>query len=312
MPGSYPAAPPTLSGDLLTIHRLLQSPVQIRRRLRTFTELRFVSDQILTQRFRTSGGGGAVLYEVSEPIVNVRPVEAVSAGSEYPYDVPPTGAAAIAAVQKWGQGVFLADEEVARNVYGGDAVDRALRKLVNSIIKQVDSITLSAIASAVTATPISATAAWTATTAMILRDIEKAVAAIVDLNQGYNPNAILMSTAKYALMASDPTVASMRRRETTDNPVYTGKIDVIGNLTVLTAPMSSLPGGTDDVWVFDTQQIGGMADEVDDAPGYTVSDMAVQVQTDRAKRRDGWDLWGRRKTVPVIQEPGAGIKISGT
>jgi hypothetical protein len=312
MPGSYPAPPATLSGDLLTINRLLQSPVQIRRRLRTFTDLRFISDQILTQRFRTSGGGGAVLYEVSEPIINTRAVEAVGPGSEYPQDTPPTGAAAIAAVLKWGQGIFLSDEEVTRNVYGGDAVDRSLRKLVNSIIKQVDSVTLSAIASAITATPITAGAAWSAGGATVLRDIEKAVASIVDLNQGYLPNAVLMSTNKYALMASDPTVASLRRRETTDNPVYTGKIDVIGNLTVLVAPLASLPAGADDVWVFDTLQIGGMADELDGAPGYTVDDMAVQVQSKRIEERDGWRMWGRRKTVPVVQEPGAGIKINGT
>src|SRR4051812_14789440 len=137
MPDAFPAAPPSLSGDLLSISRLLQSPTQIRRRLRTFTDLRFVSDQILTQRFRTSGG--AVLYEVSEPIVTTRPVESVAAGSEYPLDPPPTGAAALAAVGKWGQGSLLTDEEIKRNVYAGDVVDRILRKVINSIIKQVDS-----------------------------------------------------------------------------------------------------------------------------------------------------------------------------
>jgi hypothetical protein len=308
MPGAYPAAPPTLSGDLVTISRLLQSPTQIRRLLRDFLNLRFVSDQILTQRFRSTGG--AVLYEVSEPFLTVRPVEAVSPGSEYPQDVPPTGAAAIAAVQKWGQGIFMSDEEILRNIYAGEAVSRNLRKVINSVIKQVDSVTLSAIASAVTAT-MPAVGVWTSATT-ILRDIEKAKAAIVDLNLGYSPNAILMSSTKYALMASDPTISNLRRRETTDNPVYTGKIDTLDDLTVIVAPLSSMPGGTDDVWVFDTEQIGGMADEIDNAPGYTVSDMAIQVQTDRAKRRDGWEMWGRRKTVPVIQEPGAGIKIQST
>lgn len=308
MPGSYPAAPPTLSGDLLTINRLLQSPTQIQRRLRTFADLRFISDQILTQRFRSSGG--AVLYGVSEPILMNRAVEAVAPGSTYPLDTPPTGAAAVAAVQKWGQGTFLSDEEIARNVYGGAALDRALRKLVNSIIKQVDTVTLSAIASAVTATTPAGTA-WSTSTG-ILRNIETAKAAILDLNQGYNPNAILMSSAKYALMASDATIATLRQRETTNNPVYGGTIDTIGGLAVIVAPLSSLPGGSDDVWIFDTTQLGGMADEQDNAPGYTVSDMAIEVQSARAERRDGWDVWGRRKTVPVIQEPAAGIKITGT
>jgi hypothetical protein len=55
-----------------------------------------------------------------------------------------------------------------------------------------------------------------------------------------------------------------------------------------------------------------MADEHDGAPGYTVSDMAIEVQNKRIEERDGWRLWGRRKTVPVIQEPGAGYKITST
>src|SRR5260370_25760734 len=100
MPGTYPAAPPTLSGDLETISRFLSSPTQIRRRLRDYTDLRFVADQILTQRFRTSGG--AALYELSEPFVTDRAVEAVGAGAEYPYANMPTGTAGIAAVSQWG------------------------------------------------------------------------------------------------------------------------------------------------------------------------------------------------------------------
>src|SRR5258708_22212687 len=157
MPGTYPAAPPTLSGDLETISRFLSSPTQIRRRLRDYIDLRFVADQILTQRFRTSGG--AALYELSEPFVTDRAVEAVGAGAEYPYANMPTGTAGVASVSKWGQKVPVTDEEIARNVYAGQTVDRALRKTVNSIIKQVDGVAMSAIASAVTAfVPASGTA----------------------------------------------------------------------------------------------------------------------------------------------------------
>src|SRR5258707_2028620 len=150
MPGTYPAGPPTLSGDLETISRFLQSPTQIRRRLRDYTDLRFVADQLLTQRFRTSGG--AALYELLEPFVTDRAVEAVAAGAEYPMADQPTGTGAIAAVAKWGQKVRVTDDEIARNVYAGQTVDRALRKLVNSIIKQVDGVAMSAITSAETRT----------------------------------------------------------------------------------------------------------------------------------------------------------------
>src|SRR5258707_7344350 len=149
MPGTYPAAPPPLSGDRETIPRFLSSPTQIRRGLRDYIALRFVADQILTQRFRTSGG--AALYELSEPFVTDRAVEAVGAGAEYPYANMPTGTAGIAAGSKWGQKVPVTDEEIARNIFAGQTVDRPLRKTVHSIIQQVDGGALSAFASAVTA-----------------------------------------------------------------------------------------------------------------------------------------------------------------
>jgi hypothetical protein len=303
----YPPAPPSLAGDLLTIHRLLASPTQIQRRLRTIQDLRFVSDQVLTQRFRSSGG--AVLYEVSEPIFNTREPEAVPAGAEYPKDVTAEGAAALAAVSKWGQGTLLTDEKIKRNARPGNEVDRVLRKVVNTIIKKVDSITISAVASAVTATQ-AAGDDWVATTATILRDIELATAAIEDLDMGYHPDSILLSSTKYAYMASDEKISTLRRREATDNPIYGGDIEMLGDLKVIRAPASRLP--SNDVWIFDSTQLGGMADEGETDPGYTVDEMAVQVQSERIATRDAWEVWGRRITVPVVQEPGAGIKLTGT
>ncbi|MEV0584101.1 hypothetical protein [Nonomuraea sp. NPDC050310] len=306
MPVNPPQAP-TLSGDLLTIHRLLQSPTQIQRRLQTIQDLRFVADKILTARYRSSGG--AVLYDVSEPIFNTREVESVAPGAEYPKDVTPEGAAALAAVSKWGQATQLTDERIKRNARPGDELDRVLRKVVNTIIRKVDSITISAVASAVTATS-PAVDNWDVSTANILRDIETAEAAIEDLDMGYNPDSILMSSTKYAFMASDDKIATLRRRETTDNPIYGGDIEMLGNLKVIVAPASRLP--SNDVWVFDSTQLGGMADEAEVDPGYTVGEMAVQIQSERIARRDAWEVWGRRITVPVIQEPGAAVKITGT
>lgn len=304
---TFPPAPPSLSGDLLTIHRLLQTPTQIKRRLRTLGDLRFVSDQILTQRYRSSGG--AVMYEISEPIVNTRAIESVAPGGEYPHDVTADGAAALAAVSKWGQAVQLTDEKIKRNANPGNEVDRVLRKVVNTIVSKVDAITLAAVASAVSATQAVTAGVWTGTPTM-LRDIELAVAKVIDLNMGYKPDTLLLSTTKWAYMMSDEKVAALRRREAMDNPVYSGQMDVIAGLVVVPAPASALP--TDDVWIVDSTQLGGMADETDLDPGYTVDQLAVQVQSERLARRDAWDVWGRRITVPIVQEPGAGIRITGT
>ncbi|MEV4287358.1 hypothetical protein AB0K40_17780 [Nonomuraea bangladeshensis] len=307
MPGSYPAAPPSLSGDLETISRFLANPSAIQRRLRTFRDLRFVSDRLLTQRFRTSGG--AVLYEMSEPFVTDRAVTAVGAGSEYPSANLPTGTAAIASVSKWGQKVPITDEEITRNVYGGAAVDRNLRKVVNSIIKQVDAVTMSAIASAVTNTfdvTANSGVAWTAASPTILRDILEAKAVVVNQNLGYMPDTLALNDTAYAIVMSDEKITNALRREAVDTPVYTGEIERIAGLTIVVSPAITTP------MVLDSTQLGGMADEQADAPGYAVSDLSVQVKSIRVDSADKWDLQGRRLTVPVVQEPGAAVELTNT
>lgn len=304
---SYPPPPPTLSGDLLTISRFLNSPTMIGRRLRTIMDLRFVSDQILTQQFRSSGG--AVLYEVSEPILNTRAVTAVAAGSEYPMDTPATGAAALAAVSKWGEAVFISDERIKRSVYGGAEIDRQMVKVTNTVVNKIEGIAMAAVGSAITATSAAA-AAWNTSTPGIFRDVEIAAAKVIDLNQGYRPDTILMSTTKYALTASDDKIALLRRREVTDNPIYGGAIEQIGEFKVVYTSVANLP--SDDVWILDSTQLGGMADEIDQDPGYATGQRGIQVQTMRVPERDGWRMWARRLTVPVVQEPAAGIRITGT
>ena len=304
MPGTYPAAAPTLSGDQLTISRFLQSPALIQRRLRDYRDLRFVSDQILTQRFRSNGG--AVQYEMSEPFVSDRTAEAVGAGSTYPYANLPTGTAAIAAIQKWGQKALLTDEEIERNAYAGSAVDRAFRKVINSIISQVDSITMSAIASAVTQS-FAVTTAWNAASPTILRDILRAKAIPLGLNLGYNMDTLVINDTQYAYMMTDSTLTNTWRREATDNPVYTGEVERVAGLNIIISP--NLPANT--AYVLDSQQLGGMADEMGGAPGYAVSDLAVQVKSIRRDDQDAWDVQARRKTVPVVQEPGAAVKLTG-
>lgn len=305
MPGSYPAAAPTISGDLVTISRFLQNPALIQRRLRDYRDLRFVSDQLLTQRFRSQGG--AVLYEQSEPFVSDRAVEAVSAGSEYPYANLPTGTAAIAAIQKWGQKVLLTDEEIARNAYAGSAIDRQLRKVVNSIISQVDGITMSAIKSVAADT---ATAGiWDSATVANrkpLDDVLLAIQRILDRNMGYRPDTLVVSPKAYTYLLLNDLIANLRSRERTDNPVYTGEIEVVAGLTVLKSPAL-----TTTALVLDSQQLGGMADENLGGPGYSAALAGIETKSIREEKKDGYLLRARRVTVPVVLEPAAARKITG-
>jgi hypothetical protein len=182
-----------------------------------------------------------------------------------------------------------------------------MRKVVNSIISQVDAITMSLISSAITQT-IAAGTAWTAASPTILRNILLAKGVVAKLNLGYNPDMLVVNDDQYAYLLTDASLTNMWRRETEANPVTTGDLGQrIGGLRIVVSP--ALASGT--AYVLDSTQLGAMADEVDGAPGYATSDQGVQIKAIRNEKSDSWDLQGRRKTVPVVQEPGAGIKITG-
>lgn len=313
MPYAFPAAAPTLSGDLLTISRFLQDPARIQRRLRDYTDLRFVSDKLLRDRTRASGG--AALYDMTEPFITDRTVEAVSAGSEYPYANLGTGTAGIAAVSKWGQKVFLSDEEATRKSYPMSAVDRALTKVVTTVIKQVDTVSMSAIGTAITA-EVATVGSWdnaTPANRKPLEDILLGIQAIEDLNLGYRADTLVVSPKAYTYLMLNDAIAQLRKRESTDNPVYTGMIETVANLNVVKTPNLPVPTRA---WILDSSQLGGMADERANAPGYAsygdVGGFAgLEVQAIRKPGQDGWDLQCRRLTVPYVQETGAGYEITG-
>jgi hypothetical protein len=313
MPITYPPAPVQLSGDIETISRFLNSPTLILRRLRELVEQRFISDAILTGRYQVSGGG--IIYEQSETIFADRVPLGIDPGGEYPMSGISTGAAAAAATVKWGEDALVFDEAIKR--LNNDPVNRALVKLVNIMVKTVDSVSLSAIASIITLTQsASGTGAaypggsWanSTTVAMILRDILLAKAQIVALNQGYDPDTLVCDDLMFAILMSDLTVTNALRRETPDSPVYTGTLPEIGNLRVL--PTSNMPAGNRDAWVLDSKMLGGMADEQLGGPGYTGAVQGVEAKTMRKDEQDGWRLRARRVTVPVIIETQAICKIT--
>lgn len=305
MPTTYPPAPPTLSGDVLSINRFLASPTLLQRALRTLSEQRFISDVLLSGRYQVSGG--AVQYQQGESIYSDRTVDSVAPGSEYPLSTTGTGAAQVASVTKWGQDSIVTDEAIKRLLF--DPVQRALTKLVNQMVKTVDGVALAVIASQVTQTA-AATAAWAPGTASTnpLYDIMKAQATINALNQGYVADTLVVDDTHYAQLMNNTTVLTALRRENPDNPVYSGVLTKLAGLQVLVSP--NLPTAATAL-IVDSTQLGGMADENLGGPGYTGQVMGVEGKTIREDRSDRWRLRARRITVPIVIEPGAGFVITG-
>jgi hypothetical protein len=300
---SYPPVAPTFSGDNETISRFLNSPSVVARRVQDLSMNRFIADVLLTGR--TDVSGGAITYDVDEDLFTVRPVTAVSPGGEYDLTTIANGTPQVAKVTKWGQDTEVTDEAIKRQNFA--AVDKGLGKLSNSVIKKVDSISLSLIASTVTATQAVTSGAWSVSgTAAILRDIMLAKSKVTALNRGYDPNVIVVDDTTWAYLASDVAVQTARGREDGTNPVYSGNFLTIAGLTVLPTP--NLPGGSG-AWLVDTNALGGIADE--DLGGGYANGGLVQTKVIREDLNDKWRLRARRVCVPYVTEPGAAIKITG-
>lgn len=303
---TYPPAAPTLSGDQLTISTFLNSPAHVARRIRTIAEQRFISDVLLTARLEVEGG--AVRYETGEPLYSDRAPESITPGGEYPLTTIGDGTSQLAKTEKWGQDALVTDESIKRRKM--DPVNRATQKLVNQLVKTVDGLAMSAIASAVTQSD-AARAPWDGSGAApsILRDILDACAEIRALNEGFEPDTLVVDDLTWAALAADEKIAGLRAREDKSNPVYSGNFIVIGGLRVLPTPNL---GMSKTALVVDSAQLGGMADEKIGGPGYVSTDgVGVEAKSIRDDDNDQWRLRARRVTVPVVLEPRAAYKITG-
>lgn len=306
MPILYPPTGPTLSGDVLTINRFLNSPTALHRRLRTIAEQRFVADQLLTGRVLATGG--AVSYEVSESMYADRSPSSVAPGGEYERALATGGVAALAQVAKYGQDIRIADEAIGRqNV---NPVERAMQKSVNSVVSFVDTITLAAIASAVTQTQAAAFA-WSNASADPFLDVMLADSVIQDLMQGYEADTLVLTVTLYARLVANQKVIAGLARESSNTVTSNGEVQRIAGKVLRPVPTSRMPAGVG-AMLLDSTQLGSLAYEDIPSPEYQGGASEVQSWIRRdPNATDSWLLRTRRMVVPFVQEPGAAIKITG-
>lgn len=300
---TYPAPAPILMGDVVQINRFLQNPRLVQRRFTELTVNRFIADSLLAGRFEAPGG--SLLYEVGESAFTESEPEGVAPGAEYPRTSEGRGVAALASITKWGQELVVTDEEIGRML--GSAVDRKMRKLANTLIRKVDQVALSVISAAVTQYQAQGSD-WAAANAHPFRDVTRAAAQITARDEGYEPDAIVLSDDLYALLISDDKVIAGLARESANTVTSEGEILRIAGLAVLQT--SHLPAGVDRL-VVDTRALGGLGFERIPSPDY-LGDPALGVES-RARRdpsgADGWLLNARRPVVPIVQEPFAACVI---
>jgi hypothetical protein len=320
LPHVYPAAPPTLSGDILTISRFLNAPALVQRRLRTIAEARFLADAILTGRYETSGG--ALLYEQTESIYTQRPPEAVNAGAEYPRSPAAPGPAALAGVTKWGSDVPVTDEHIHR--YGRRAVDVALLKITNYLVRQIDMISMTLLAASIPSGPapdpdnrVNIPLPWTDPDANILLDLMTAKARIEGYDQGYQADTIITTDMGKALITANRNIIAGLAREAgggvgNATVTATGEVQSVAGMRIF-ATNNIPPFAGAGTFVVDSSLLGGLAYERLESPEYS-GDPANGVESWTRRdpaANDQWLIRGRRPVVPVIQEPMAACGLVG-
>lgn len=301
---TYPAPPANVGEglDSVQVHNLMKSPAALARRVRTLAEQRFIADYLLQGRFIAEGG--SILYETGEGIFPDDEPEAIAPGSDFPKSGLSAGELAAAKVTKWGRDYPVTDEAISRLRL--DPVNKALRKGVNGMVRHVDSVALSVIASKVTQT-YAASNSW-ADGGWLIEDILVAKAKHEEDNvgEGYNLEAVVLKPVQYAKVIARLIKEGVLPREA-QNPVNTGDFPNALGLTWTTSPHVPF----NDPILADVNELGGMADERIQSPGYAGTD-GIEVKSIRDEHREKYDVRTRRVTVPVVLEPKAALRITGT
>lgn len=299
---TYPTARP--SGQLTTAetHLLLRNPQVIAKRVATLTDQRFISDFLLAGRYSAEGGG--IFYETGEQIFPADSSESVAPNGEYPKTVLTEGELASAKTDKRGLETDITDERIKRG--GQGAVDRALTKLVNGVVRDVDGIAMSVIASKIT--DAFASSAWT-TVANVVTALASAKANRENLALGLDLDTVALSGAQWAKVMGLFATAGVLPREADGNPLVNGQFPQ--NLLGYTWVTSPYIIGSDPLLI-DRVQLGGMADEDLGSPDYVRSgDFNVETYSKR-NDTDSYTVRARRVVVPVVIEPRAGMRLTGT
>lgn len=300
---TYPTLP-GLSGQKITVDWLMNNPLIIHRSMRTLAQQRLVGDKLLTGHVDLTGSGSAI-FGVSEGIFPKRAAQRIAPNGEYPKTDDDPGVPAQANTDKWGLSTDIPQELIARNRM--DVVTRKMIKLTNQVVFGFDALVLSAIGSAVTNTQAAA-AAWNTGTADPFLDIMLSGAVSDELNQGYDVNVVALSPTYFARAIAATKIIERMPREGDSTLVITGRMIQVAGVTFLKS--TNLPAGVN-VLVADSTQLGSIATERLGGPGWTGSPEVVETKVEPMTGADGFTLYCRKVAVPMVQEPGAAVKLTG-
>ena len=301
---TYPTGAPsgTLTADEARL--VLGSTAVLARELADITAMRFIGDYLLQDRLDASAGG--VFYETIEDGFTPGEAKVVAPGAEYGKVILPEGVIQAARAVKRGLTTDITDEKLKER--GGSVLTRGMRKLANTVIRDVDTVTMGVISSVVSSTFASPGGAWDSA-----GDVVRALMAIRtqrgDLGLGIDLNTVVLNGDDYATLVGMFINDGALPREA-QNPAVTGGVPLnLYGYNWLTSPHYN---GANPLLV-DRELLGGMADQDLESPDWSsYGDSGVEALTHRVTGQDKWEIGARRVTVPVVLEPLAGVQITST
>ncbi|HEY5482824.1 MAG TPA: hypothetical protein VIK31_03295 [Propionibacteriaceae bacterium] len=307
---TYPIPGSTLTGNATLAQALafLKSPTQIARRFNEIlSDHNFLAHYLLRGQYKMQGGAISIANEGTS---TGGTSETVAPGGEYPMLALPADSATLIAALKKGLATEVTDEEVGRLIQ--DPTERAIQLLAFQLVSDFDSVSLSAIATAITQAV--ACSAFTAG-ANIITGVETAKATLKGLKKGYRATSVVLTGIQWAAIAA-PLIAVLPREA--GNPLTSGGVPNILDLDWVTS--DDLPSG----WlptVVDANNLGGIGHEDIPSPEYvslfSVSDTNqpnrsnVEVARFREKN-DSTKIQVRKADVPVVRNADAGVELTGT
>lgn len=292
----FPPAPPTISGQNITVSWMLNNPARVQKTLQNLSLQRFFADRIF--RPGPPATGGAVIHDqlTANNLFTDRDVQEIVPGSEFPIVNGSEPDPLVALVHKWGGSAIITYEQERRNRL--DVLTRELTRLRNTIVRKVDTVALAVLNAAPIQTD-TATADWSTANTDIIADVEIAKGMVDAIDMGYEVDTVILNPAQALDIRVDADIRTALPRENR-NLLDRGASDLDGLLGIERWIVTNRQtAGT--VHFLDSRFVGGISDEI---PGpYS------RVINEEDKER--YRIMAARVPAMYVTDPKAVVKVTG-
>jgi hypothetical protein len=294
----YPGPPPTptITGDIMSVSVLLNSPPLVQRTIEELTESRFVTPQIFGRGPDTTAGAVAYDQVTANDRFLSRDVSKIAPGAEFPLGTDEMPTPLIAAVDKWGERVKIPLEAELRNNSG--LTRRAFKKIANTIVRKVDAVGIAALQAAPTL-DYTFDATWGSSDIdAIMEGLIEARLKSTKTEMGYHLDTVLLNNtqASRLLVAAMATSKKLLGEQAQEGLVRNGFIGRILDFDIYATEAIAENHG----WFLEKGVVGDISDE---RPLNTTSYYRPE--------NESWYVQGSRSFVPYVTDPLAAVELIG-